>query len=310
MKPDRWCFTLLLLVIVSGALHAEGFRPQRLIPLPSAECQRLLERRFRDSGYEVSDYPLESSQVRLIAIRGAERWQITFQPHSVFATEIDAQCLRNGISDESRLAELWSFLDQRAAEPLAMAHEQTVPVPGSVASVARSVVCIDAHRDGRSVQLSGFFIDPDGRILTTAHDLKPSQSVSVRLAGGETISGQVIRIAPQMDLALIRTGTRAPDFIGPAGGRLRIAQGEPVCTLGCPQNSPGTFHEGVVTGPPRIADDQPLWQVHLRTLPGSSGSPAFDADGNLIGLIKGRYRGTETVGFLIPISTVIEFLKK
>ncbi|MHC1742535.1 MAG: S1C family serine protease [Syntrophobacteraceae bacterium] len=310
MKACRWSFTLLFLVILSGALHAEGFRPQRLVPLPLVECQRLLERRFRDAGYEVENYPLDSSRARMTAVRGAERWLITFQPHSVFATEIDAQCLRNGIPDEGRLAELMSFLDRRAAEPFAAEQPQTGQVPGSVASLARCVVCIDAHREARPIQLSGFFIDPEGRILTTAHDLKPSQSVSVRLSGGETIGGQVIRIAPRMDLALIRTSRRSPDFIGPARGRLQLSQGETVCTIGCPQNAPGTFHEGVVTGPPRIADDQPLWQVHLRTLPGSSGSPAFDADGNLIGLIRGRYRGTETVGFLIPISTILEFLKK
>jgi serine protease Do len=253
---------------------------------------------------------MDSSLVRMTASRGGERWLITFQPHSLFATEIDAQCLRNGVSDDTRLSELWGFLDRRAAEPFAAADRGTPQVPGTVASLARSVVCIDANRDGRSIQLSGFFIDSEGRILTTAHDLKPSQSLNVRLPGGETIKGQVARIAPHMDLALIHTNRRSSDYIGLGKSRTQLSPGEAVCTIGCPQNAPGTFHEGVVTGPPRVADNQPLWQVHLRTLPGSSGSPAFDADGNLTGLIKGRYRGTEYVGFLIPISTIMEFLKK
>lgn len=310
MKPHRWRFTLLVFILLSGALHAEGFRPQRLVPLPLAECQRLLEGRFRDAGYEVGSYPLDSSQVRMTASQGGERWLITLQPHSLFATEIDAQCQRNGVADDARLSELWTFLDRRAAEPFAAAERGGPQVAGTVASMARCVVCIDASRDGRSIQLSGFFIDSEGHILTTAHDLKPSQSLSVRLAGGQSIKGQVVRIAGHMDLALIRTFQRSPDFIGLGKNRARLSPGETVCTIGCPQNAPGTFHEGVVTGPPRVADDQPLWQVHLRTLPGSSGSPAFDADGNLIGLIKGRYRGTEYVGFLIPISTIMEFLKK
>lgn len=310
MKPNpRWC-TLLLLLVLNGALHAEGFRPQRLIPLPLAECQRLMERRFREAGFEVALYSLESSRVRMTASRNGERWQITFQPHSVFATEVDAQFLRNGAPDETRLSDLWTFLDRAGAEPFAAAQKQSVQKPGSVASLARCVVCIDAQRDASPIQLSGFFIDAEGRILSTAHDLKASQSVSVKLAEGKTISGQVIRVETRMDLALIRTSRRTSHFIDPFKGRLDLAQGEPVCTIGCPQAAPGTFHEGVVTGPPRIAEDQPLWQVRLRTLPGSSGSPAFDADGNLIGLIRGRFRGTETVGFLVPISTVIEFLKK
>jgi serine protease Do len=42
--------------------------------------------------------------------------------------------------------------------------------------------------------------------------------------------------------------------------------------------------------------------------PGSSGSPVFDAGGRLVAIVKGRYRGTSTVGFLIPMETVYAFL--
>ncbi len=310
MKRLRRCLPLLLLILLQGSLQAEGPRPQRLVPLPSAECQRLIERRFREAGYEVSSYPLDAGRVRLYANRGPERWQITLQPHSVFATDVDASCQRNGVNDEARLAELWSFLDRHRAEPLVSARHEALPIPGTAAYLARAVVCIDGNRDGRSIQLSGFFIDSGGHILSTAHDLRASQTLTARLFNGEVLRGQVVRISPRKDLALIRTDRRAADFISVAQGRLQLTQGEPIGTIGCPQNAPGTFQEGVVTGPPRIADDQPLWQVRLRTLPGSSGSPAFDAEGNLIGLIKGRYRGTETVGFLIPVSTIMDFLQK
>jgi len=43
---------------------------------------------------------------------------------------------------------------------------------------------------------------------------------------------------------------------------------------------------------------------------GSSGSPVFDAQGNLVAIVKGRYRGTESVGFLIPLATIIESAKE
>ena len=42
--------------------------------------------------------------------------------------------------------------------------------------------------------------------------------------------------------------------------------------------------------------------------PGSSGSPVFDAQGQLVAMIKGRFRGNSTVGFLTPLETIIEFL--
>jgi S1-C subfamily serine protease len=52
----------------------------------------------------------------------------------------------------------------------------------------------------------------------------------------------------------------------------------------------------------------PLWEVRMETIPGSSGGPAFDAGGNLAGLVKGRFRGTKDQGYLIPVGTILEFL--
>ena len=54
--------------------------------------------------------------------------------------------------------------------------------------------------------------------------------------------------------------------------------------------------------------DQLLWQVNMRIHPGSSGSPVFDLEGNLVAMVKGRYRGAETVGFLIPFASLMEFI--
>jgi len=41
---------------------------------------------------------------------------------------------------------------------------------------------------------------------------------------------------------------------------------------------------------------------------GRSGSPVFDHQGALVGVIKGRYRGTDTTGFLIPMEIIMDFL--
>jgi serine protease Do len=46
----------------------------------------------------------------------------------------------------------------------------------------------------------------------------------------------------------------------------------------------------------------------LETSPGSSGSPVFDEKGALVGIVKGRFRGTNTIGFLIPISRIKAFI--
>jgi serine protease Do len=67
---------------------------------------------------------------------------------------------------------------------------------------------------------------------------------------------------------------------------------------------------GAISAPLRKVSDLPLWQVDMETLPGCSGSPVFDGRGMFVSVVKGRYRGTETIGFLIPRATVLEFLKE
>jgi serine protease Do len=47
----------------------------------------------------------------------------------------------------------------------------------------------------------------------------------------------------------------------------------------------------------------------MEIYPGSSGSPVFDGEGNLVAVVKGRHRGTDSVGFLIPFETIVEFAK-
>jgi serine protease Do len=46
----------------------------------------------------------------------------------------------------------------------------------------------------------------------------------------------------------------------------------------------------------------------MKTLPGGSGSPVFDGEGKLVAMVKGRYRGTDIVGFLTPLDIMRQFL--
>ena len=57
-------------------------------------------------------------------------------------------------------------------------------------------------------------------------------------------------------------------------------------------------------------NDQPLWQAHMEIYHGSSGSPVFDVNGNIVAMVKGRYRGTTTTAFLIPMETILIFFKE
>ena len=54
----------------------------------------------------------------------------------------------------------------------------------------------------------------------------------------------------------------------------------------------------------------PLWQAQMNIHHGSSGSPVFDGQGRMAAMVKGRYRGTDSIGFLIPFEMILQFLGK
>ena len=120
----------------------------------------------------------------------------------------------------------------------------------------------------------------------------------------------VLKADHHWDLALVKVGLESQSHISLQKGRNLLSVGERIYTVGCPVNLRGTVFPGVVNGPPRRVDDQIYWQVAMKIHPGSSGSPVFDAQGNLVALVKGRFRGTDSLGFLIPFETIVEFLKE
>ncbi|MFW5639689.1 MAG: S1C family serine protease [Thermodesulfobacteriota bacterium] len=173
-----------------------------------------------------------------------------------------------------------------------------------------SVVCVRAQLKTREVQFSGFIINPNGQIICTAHDLEGIQKMYVSLFDGREYGARIIKKDLRRDLILLRINLKLDSFIPLNKGRNLIGMGEQLYTVGCPVNLGGTVHSGFVNGPPRRVEGLPLWQVDLDILPGSSGSPVFDIQGNLVGMVKGRYRGTKSVGFLIPLETMTAFMKE
>ena len=160
----------------------------------------------------------------------------------------------------------------------------------------------------REVQFSGFVVDPAGLVLCTAHDLTHHQQVTVTFADAVSVPGTVARLDLDRDLALVECSAGARAFVSIYSGHNLLGIGERVFSIGCPNNPRGILLPGTLNGPPRLVNDQRLWQAEMNIHPGSSGSPVFDAQGQLVAMVKGRYRGTSTVGFLRPLETIIAFL--
>ena len=130
------------------------------------------------------------------------------------------------------------------------------------------------------------------------------------LYDGREVRGRLVRMDRKRDLALVHIDLKLDTFISLPQGRNLLGMGEKLYSVGCPINLRGSVYSGTINAPPRRLNGLPLWQIEMKIYPGSSGSPVFDVQGTLVAIVKGRYRGTDSIGFLIPLETIMEFLQE
>jgi len=226
-----------------------------------------------------------------------------------------------------------------AAAPAASAATQPNAVPAKiitdadlpnvVAAAKESVVTITADgmaTGGMSMFNipttgvgSGVILTADGYILTNRHVVKSSQSLTVALNDGTEYPAQIVKIADDNDLALIKidaTGLKAATL----GDSDAIEVGQTAIAIGSPL---GTFTEtvtkGIISATGRsitVQDEQTGQPVRLHDLlqtdaainPGNSGGPLLDASGAVVGINTAIAGNAEGLGFAIPIKAAADLI--
>jgi serine protease Do len=292
-------------IALEGAVCPDMDRP---FAVPASEVAEVIAEWFGNRGYTLhKDYP-RPGVAHLKAWNGRDEWEITVRPRSALAaaaTVVHVNAADGGIT----CRQLREYVDgYLLGTPSRLPTVRPRMVPTAVLKHMGATVCIRVRSEKGSIQCSGFIVDPAGLVLCTAHDLTGHQRVTLTFQDGTRAPGEVTRLDLRRDLALIECLPGDWGFVPLSDGKNLLGMGETVFSIGCPNNLRGTLTSGTVNGPPRRVSEQPFWQVNMDIFPGSSGSPVFDARGRLVAVVKGRYRGTSTVGFLIPLETVYAFL--
>ena len=158
-------------------------------------------------------------------------------------------------------------------------------------------------------QGSGFFISADGFAVTNNHVVDGADKVEVTTDDGKTYTAKVIGNDPRTDLALIKVegGSNFP-FAKLSDSKPRI--GDWVLAVGNPFGLGGTVTAGIVSASGRDIGNGPyddFIQIDAPVNKGNSGGPAFDTNGEVMGVNTAIYSpsgGSVGIAFSIPASTV------
>jgi serine protease Do len=155
---------------------------------------------------------------------------------------------------------------------------------------------------------SGFFISPDGYAVTNNHVVDHAKSVQVTTDDGTIYTAKVVGTDQKTDLALIKVDGKSDlPYVKFADNAPQV--GDWVVAVGNPFGLGGTVTAGIVSARGRDIGAGPYddyVQIDAPINKGNSGGPAFDVNGNVIGVNTAIFSpsgGSVGIGFDIPADT-------
>ena len=169
---------------------------------------------------------------------------------------------------------------------------------------------------------SGFFVDREGRIVTSNHVVDSARTVRVRLHDGRTLEATKLGNSPADDLALLQVDPSEVSGIDPLplADSLEVVPGQMAVAIGSPFRNFNSVTVGVVSGrgrapvseisrpiPDMIQTDAPLNS-------GNSGGPLLNSKGEVIGVnssvMTSPFQGADEfrIGFAVPSNTLENLL--
>src|SRR6185437_14728923 len=153
---------------------------------------------------------------------------------------------------------------------------------------------------------SGFFISPDGYIVTNNHVVDHADKITVHTSDDRTFKAHVVGRDPATDLAVVKVDTANMPFVS-FEDRAKPRVGDWVVAVGNPFNLGGTATAGIVSalGRKNVSDSSYVdyMQIDAPINRGNSGGPTFDLYGRVVGVNTAIFSpsgGSVGIGFDIP----------
>ena len=197
-----------------------------------------------------------------------------------------------------------------------LSDEQDISIAGVIKLVEPAVVRIDVSGTGFVRVGSGFILEKNGYVITNNHVVEGSTGVQVTLSSGDSYAATISDTDAGRDLALIKMVSTRLDFpvieLGSASdaqvGDTLLMGGFP---LGLELSGPATFTQGIVSAVREIGGLSFI-QTDASINSGSSGGPAIDIQGTLVGICVAAVTNADAtvqgMGLVIPVADILTFV--
>lgn len=153
---------------------------------------------------------------------------------------------------------------------------------------------------------TGFFISPDGYILTNYHVVKDAKKIKINI-NKKDYSVQIKKTNDDKDIALLKTDTlKNLPCLTMSGDS--IEDTEEVFAIGFPSNEEKTITKGIVSQKSVTLNNNRYIKTDAVINPGSSGGPLLNDRGDVIGINTFIDAETKDYGYALPIDEVIDFI--
>jgi hypothetical protein len=148
---------------------------------------------------------------------------------------------------------------------------------------------------------TGFFVSPDGLIVTNRHVIQGAAHLAARTNEGATFEFQRVVAQPQgIDLAILKFSADGAPFLK-LGKSTDAVEGQQVIVIGSPEGLQGTVSEGIISA---FRENRSMIQITAPISHGSSGSPVIDENGQVIGVATLVAQEGQNLGFAIAVEEV------
>ncbi|MDS9473007.1 S1C family serine protease [Sporosarcina pasteurii] len=168
-----------------------------------------------------------------------------------------------------------------------------------IADFKKSVVVVTTD-DGKG---TGFSITSDGKIITNYHVIEGNNRVIVTFPDDGRFTATVVDTFPTIDLAVLQVDGKNLPFLTVAD-EIDFSTEAPIRFIGNPLSFHGIANEGTLLDFTQLSDwDKEVMMIQAPVYRGNSGSPVFNQNGDVIGVIFATMTDHTygKIGLVVPI---------